>query len=61
MSAGNKHRIEFLYLSQEHLLEAGCLDFGLAISAAEHAMRAHRDGDVMFPDKIVQILSEETQ
>lgn len=61
MSANDKHRIEFLYLSQEHLLEAGCLDFGLAISAAEHAMRAHRSGDVMFPDKIVQIFSEETQ
>ena len=61
MSAPDKHRIDFTYLSQEHLLEAGCLDFGLAIEAAEKGMMAHLNGEVMFPDKIVQIFSEETQ
>ena len=55
------HRIECLYLSQEDLLEAGCLDLNLAMSAAEDAMLAFRDGSIMFPDKIVQIFDEETQ
>ena len=61
MSASNKHRIEFTYLSQEHLLESGCLDFALAIEAAEKGMLAHLNGEVMFPDKIIQIFSQETQ
>lgn len=60
MSAG-EHAIAATYLSQEDLLEAGCLDFRLAIDAAEAAMLANRDGDVLFPEKIVQIFSEETQ
>ena len=55
------HKIEFSYLSQEALLEAGCLDFYLAIEAAEQALLAHRRGDVMFPEKIVQIFDQETQ
>jgi N-[(2S)-2-amino-2-carboxyethyl]-L-glutamate dehydrogenase len=53
--------IRFTYLSQEDLLEAGCLDFRLAIRAAESALLAHRNGEVMFPDKIVQIFDQDTQ
>jgi ornithine cyclodeaminase/alanine dehydrogenase-like protein (mu-crystallin family) len=60
MSDG-QHAIRFTYLSQEDLLESGCLDFGLAIDAAESSLLAHRDGDVIFPEKIVQIFDEETQ
>jgi ornithine cyclodeaminase/alanine dehydrogenase-like protein (mu-crystallin family) len=56
-----EHAIRFTYLSQEDLLEAGCLDFGLAIAAAESALLAHRNGDVLFPDKIVQIFNQDTQ
>ena len=56
-----RHAIRFTYLSQEDLLEAGCLDFRLAIDAAETALLAHRDGDVLFPEKIVQIFDEDTQ
>jgi ornithine cyclodeaminase/alanine dehydrogenase-like protein (mu-crystallin family) len=56
-----QHAIRFTYLSQEDLLEAGCLDFRLAIDAAEAALLAHRDGDVLFPEKIVQIFNEDTQ
>jgi hypothetical protein len=56
-----QHTIRFTYLSQEDLLEAGCLDFRLAIQAAESALLAHRNGDVLFPDKIVQIFNQETQ
>jgi ornithine cyclodeaminase/alanine dehydrogenase-like protein (mu-crystallin family) len=56
-----KNAIRITYLSQEDLLEAGCLDFRLAMEAAESALLAHRNGDVLFPDKIVQIFDEETQ
>lgn len=57
----NRHQITFTYLSQEDLLRAGCLDFVLAIEAAEKGMLAHRAGQVMFPEKIVQIFNQETQ
>ncbi len=60
MSQGNL-AIRFTYLSQEDLLEAGCLDLRLAVEAAESALLAHRRGDVMFPEKIVQIFNHETQ
>ena len=55
------HRIGFTYLSQEDLLKAGCLDFHLAIDAAEAAMLAYRRDEVIFPDKIVQIFNQDTQ
>ena len=55
------HRIECRYLSQEDLLRAGCLDLELAMSAAETAMLAFRDGSILFPDKIVQIFDQSTQ
>lgn len=54
-------RIDFTYLSQEDLLRSGCLDFHLAIDAAESAMLAMARGTVLFPEKIVQIFNEETQ
>lgn len=60
-SRTDHHAIRFTYLSQEALLEAGCLDFRLAIEAAKAALVAHRNHEVMFPDKIVQIFNEATQ
>src|SRR5436190_14346289 len=60
MSNG-RHAIRLTYLSQEDLLQAGCLDFQLAIDAAESALLAYRNGDVLFPEKIVQIFNSETQ
>lgn len=56
-----QHRIDCLYLSQEDLLEAGCLDLNLAMTAAEQAMLAFRNNRILFPDKIVQIFNDETQ
>ena len=53
-----QHAIRFTYLSQEDLLEAGCLDFKLAMDAAESALLAHRNCDVLFPEKIVQIFND---
>ena len=55
------HAIRFTYLSQEEFLQAGCLDFNLAIDSAEQALLAFKAGKVMFPDKIVQIFDQETQ
>jgi len=43
------------------LLAAGCLDINLAIDAAERALRAFKSGDVLFPEKIVQIFNDDTQ
>lgn len=57
----NSHRISFTYLSQEDLLRSGGLDFNLAIEASEKALLAYRRGEVLFPEKIVQIFNEETQ
>ena len=55
------HEIRCRYLSQEDLLGAGCLDIAMAIEAAESAMKSFAAGDVLFPEKIVQIFNDETQ
>lgn len=57
----NKNGISFLYLSQEELLRAGCLDMKMAMDAAEKSMLQFRKGEVDFPEKIVQIFNQETQ
>lgn len=56
-----RHDIHCRYFSQEALLGAGCLDVHMAMDAAENALRAHQEGDVMFPEKIVQIFNDDTQ
>jgi ornithine cyclodeaminase/alanine dehydrogenase-like protein (mu-crystallin family) len=55
------HEISCRYFSQEDLLGAGCLDISMAMEAAEDSLRAFQDGDVIFPEKIVQIFNDETQ
>lgn len=55
------HQITCKYFSQEDLLQSGCLDMKMAMEAAEAAMLAHRAGDVLFPEKIVQIFNQDTQ
>jgi ornithine cyclodeaminase/alanine dehydrogenase-like protein (mu-crystallin family) len=57
----DRHAIHCDYLSQEHLLRAGCLDFRLAIETAEKTLRDHHTGAVLHPNKIVQIFDEGTQ
>lgn len=57
----DKNRIECLYLSQEDLLQAGCLDIRMAMSAAETALLAFRTKKILFPDKVVQIFNNDTQ
>ncbi len=61
MSLSHPHEIRCRYFSQEDLLGAGCLDIALAMEAAESAMKAFAAGDVLFPEKIVQIFNDETQ
>ncbi len=55
------HEIQCQYFSQEDLLGAGCLDVRMAMEAAEQAMVSFAEGDVLFPEKIVQIFDEGTQ
>ncbi len=55
------HQIHCQYFSQEDLLAAGCLDVRMAMAAAENALQAYERGDVIFPDKIVQIFDDATQ
>jgi N-[(2S)-2-amino-2-carboxyethyl]-L-glutamate dehydrogenase len=55
------HEIHCEYFSQEDLLGAGCLDMRLAIEATREAIVSFEAGDVIFPEKIVQIFNNETQ
>ena len=61
MSLSPSHEIRCRYFSQEDLLGSGCLDIAMAIDATEMAMRSFDSGDVLFPEKIVQIFNDETQ
>lgn len=56
-----RHDIHCRFFSQEDLLAAGCLDIHLATEAAENAIQAYASGDVLFPEKIVQIFDDSTQ
>ncbi len=59
---GNRgHRISFTYLSQEDLLESGCFDIRMAMDEAEKALLDFEQGDILFPEKVVQIFNQSTQ
>jgi len=60
-SNSRSHRIGCRYLSQEDLLLAGCLDLKMAIEAVEKSLAAYKKGDILFPEKIVQIFNDDTQ
>ena len=55
------HQIHCQYFSQEDLLASGCLDIRMAMQATEEALLAFNRGEVLFPDKIVQIFNDDTQ
>lgn len=57
----SNHQVQFTYLSQENLLDAGCFDLPMAIATAERAMIDYEQGKVLFPEKIVQIFNPATQ
>ncbi|TWT29798.1 L-lysine cyclodeaminase [Thalassoglobus neptunius] len=56
-----RHDIHCRFFSQEDLLAAGCLDIEMAMDAAQNSLSAFDQGDVLFPEKIVQIFNDETQ
>lgn len=55
------HQIHCQYFSQEDLLASGCLDVRMAMQAVEDALQSFDKGEVIFPDKIVQIFDDDTQ
>lgn len=55
------NELNIKYLSQEALIEAGCLDMAAAVDVAENALLAYEEGRVLFPDKTVQIFDEALQ
>jgi len=55
------HKIEFRYLSQEDLIDAGCFDMPMCLEATERSFINYAEGNILFPDKIVQIFDEKTQ
>lgn len=61
MASKADQRVSFTYLSQEDLLQAGCLDIRMAMAQAEQSMLAYEAGAVIFPEKTVQIFSQATQ
>lgn len=48
-------------ISHNSQIEAGCFDIKLGIDAAEEALKLFHNGDVIFPDKVSQIFSQEEQ
>lgn len=56
-----QHSIRCQFFSQEDLLAAGCLDIQMAMEAVEQAILSYQNGNVIFPDKIVQIFNNDTQ
>ena len=57
----HSHQIHCQYFSQEDLLVSGCLDVRMAMDAAQEALISYHRGEVLFPDKIVQIFDDDTQ
>lgn len=55
------HEIKYLSISQEDLINAGAFDLPMAMDALQEGMFRFRDGDILFPDKIVQIFDQDTQ
>lgn len=55
------HQIHCQYFSQEDLLASGCLDVRMAMQSVEDALKSFNKGEVIFPDKIVQIFDDDTQ
>ncbi len=48
--------VEFTYLSQEDVIEAGGLDMKKAMDSIEKAFRLLNEGKVVIPSKIVMVL-----
>lgn len=53
------HEIKYLSISQEDLIDSGAFDLPMAMDALQEGMFRFRDGDILFPDKIVQIFDQD--
>lgn len=56
----HKHAILYRNLSQEDLIQSGAFSMRLALNATRRSLFQFRDGDILFPEKIVQTFNEET-
>jgi ornithine cyclodeaminase/alanine dehydrogenase-like protein (mu-crystallin family) len=50
-----------IYLSEKDLIESGCFDVDLCIYETIEALKEYNRGNVIYPDKVVQIFNSETQ
>ncbi len=55
------HSIKFRYLSQEDIINGGAFNVPMCLKATEDGLVKYENGEILFPDKIVQIFNEETQ
>ncbi len=53
--------IDFLYLSQEELIDSGAFNIKMTITALQNGLQRFKEKRILFPEKIVQIFDEETQ
>jgi len=56
----DKHAIMYRNLSQEDFIKSGAFNLPMAINALKRSLIQFRDGDILFPEKIVQVFNEET-
>lgn len=56
----HKHAILYRNLSQEDLIKSGAFSMPLALNATRRSLLQFRDGEILFPEKIVQTFNEET-
>lgn len=56
----HKHAILYRNLSQEDLIQSGAFSMRLALAATRRSLFQFRDGEILFPEKIVQTFNEET-
>lgn len=56
-----KLKHEITYISERDLLDAGCLDAEFCIEEATKALCEHHKGNVIFPEKTVQIFDVKSQ
>ena len=53
----DKHAIMYRNLSQEDLIKSGAFSLPMAINALKRSLIQFRDGDILFPEKIVQVFN----
>lgn len=56
----DKHAIMYRNLSQEDLIKSGAFSLPMAINALKRSLIQFRDGEILFPEKIVQVFNEGT-